>query len=166
MGRILKIASLGVGFMLYVLAILSIGLISLPLLITQTNESNPNQVLIVHTNNYRLGESELYPIGALDWNRNNFRIENISNESINTSFLISLKNLSCLEYLNANVLIGSDSLEIFLAKNTVDEISIPIEVASHESLELTLLIPWEHCDFSSETPSFPVAIYEWEFLEK
>jgi hypothetical protein len=138
-----------------------------PLFKYQSFESNENEALIVHTSNYQKGIPSHYPIGALDWGSNVFRIENKSNERIYTNFRIKLTNYWCEDLEIISQINGSDDNYFQLTKNLVNILEIPSTILSYESIFIDIKIKKSNakCTMESEL-IYPLAINEWKFRAK
>lgn len=133
----------------------------------QTAESKAVEALIVHSDSYRSGNSELYPIGALKWDNNVFRIENKSNELISSNFIITLANIGCNTTLVGQVDSGGQATEIYLPLNYKTDISIPLKVNIHNQFFVNIKILENTLDCTLGNEEFyPVAIYGWTFGER
>lgn len=159
---ILKSIVLFLGFLLATLGTYTVFFVAAPLAKGANAESNPNDVLIVHTDNYRLGPSDIYPIGGLRWGSNLFRIENKSNEFIDTTFSLKLENKFCVDDLAGRVEVESNGFDIFLTSNTTSNIFIPVNISPHSSEVIDVSILKESCLFKSDT-DIPIAIHGWKF---
>jgi hypothetical protein len=154
------------------LSLLFLGLfvifsVAKPLIGTRAFESAVNEVLKVHTSSYRKGSSLNYPIGALEWGSNNFRIENKSNEKVYSYFVLQLENLWCESTKVVIDIDGTRKNEVYLNVASNSMVKVPLEIDGHENIFINLNLNKTKnvCEdvLSSE---YPISIYEWKFSEK
>ena len=161
-----KIMQISVGIIFLVSSALFSKIVIIPYAIQNSNESDGNYSIEVKTDNYKLNQSESYPIGAFKNGLNTFLLVNNSNESIKGVFVVKSKNEEC----DHTILITSsnnDKKSVLSSKygEFVDLSSnISIKPHSEEFIYYNVTRKLDVCNATSRLYSFPISIHGWKIL--
>ena len=133
-----------------------------------SNESDGNYAIEVKTENYRLNQSEKYPIGALRNGINKFLLVNNSNEIIKGEFILKIKNEECDQVISITSSNNQEKSIFFTNFGQFTNIERSINVNSHsqEFISFEVAQNFYTCESNSKSVGFPLSIHGWKIVNE
>jgi hypothetical protein len=133
-----------------------------------SNESDGNYAIEVKTENYKLNQSEKFPIGALRNGINTFLLMNNSNEIIKGEFVLKVKNEECDQIISITSSNNQEKsiLPINFGQFTNIGRNININPHSQEFISLDVAQNFYNCKYNSISEKFPISIHGWKILNE
>jgi hypothetical protein len=155
-------------------AILLVGSMGLLILVVipysnqNSNESDGNYAIEIKTENYKLNQSEKYPIGALRNGKNKFLLENNSNEIIKGEFILKVKNEGCDQIISITSTNNKEKSIFFINFGQFTNIGRSISVNSHsqEFISFEVAPDLNTCESNSNSGRFPLSIHGWKIVNE
>ena len=134
----------------------------LPFQTSRTFESNPLDVIEIHTDIYQRNLSPDYPIGALVYGNQKILLKNKSNEKISTNFVLNIKNMSSNLIEVESKSESNEENKIFLSKSENLKYKIPFSVNSHGQVFLDINII-DNSRLTNSGNPYPISVLGWSF---
>lgn len=133
-----------------------------------SNESDGNYTIEVKTENYKLNQSEKYPIGALKNGINKFLLVNNSNEIIKGEFILKIKNEECDQIISITSSNNQEKSILSINFGQFTNIGSKININSHsqEFISFEVAQNLYTCESNSNSFSFPLSIHGWKIVNE
>ena len=133
-----------------------------------SNESDGNYAIEVKTENYKLNQSEKYPIGALRNGVNEFLLTNNSNESIKGEFRLKVKSEECDQMISISSSSNKEKSILSINFGQLTNIGRNININSHsqEFIFFEVSQNFYNCEYNSISEKFPISIHGWKILNE